>query len=100
MHPLALFVPLAFTTLSNGLVLPNAIANAISIRPDLAGAAAGLSGAVQLGIGALATVVSGWFVHSDLLVLSLLMAGSIAIATALSLTGRRLMLADAARQSS
>lgn len=57
--PLALFGPTILTAIANGLVLPNATASAVSIRPDLAGSAAGLSGALQLTMGALATVLIG-----------------------------------------
>jgi DHA1 family bicyclomycin/chloramphenicol resistance-like MFS transporter len=34
----------------------------LSVRPDLAGAAAGLAGAMQLGAGALASIVVGYTV--------------------------------------
>ncbi|MFN0262981.1 multidrug effflux MFS transporter [Tepidamorphus sp. 3E244] len=87
-HPLALFVPMAFTALSNGLVLPNAIANCVSVRPDLAGAAAGLSGAIQLGIGAGATVLTGLVDQTGLLPLALIMFGSILMATIFAFLGR------------
>jgi len=39
----------------NGLTLPNTNAGMISVRPDLAGSAAGLSGALQLFGGAVLT---------------------------------------------
>ena len=55
--PLTLFLPLAINAIGNGLTLPGATAAALSARPELAGSAAGLSGAIQLGSGALATVV-------------------------------------------
>ena len=55
----ALFVPMMLTGISNGIVLPNAIAGAISVRPEIAGAAAGLSGAVQMGCGAAVSALAG-----------------------------------------
>jgi DHA1 family bicyclomycin/chloramphenicol resistance-like MFS transporter len=55
--PLTLFLPLAINAIGNGLTLPGATAAALSARPELAGSAAGLAGAIQLGSGALATVV-------------------------------------------
>jgi len=58
-HPLALFGPMVFTGLGNGFSLPNAIAGAVSVEPDLAGAASGVAGALQVGGGAIATVVVG-----------------------------------------
>ncbi|RXT52496.1 hypothetical protein B6S44_17130 [Bosea sp. Tri-44] len=55
--PLTLFLPLAINAIGNGLTLPGATAAALSARPELAGSAAGLSGAIQLGSGALATIL-------------------------------------------
>jgi DHA1 family bicyclomycin/chloramphenicol resistance-like MFS transporter len=50
--PLALFLPMLPLSIAQGLTLPSVTAAAVSVRPDLAGAAAGLSGAVQLGFSA------------------------------------------------
>jgi DHA1 family bicyclomycin/chloramphenicol resistance-like MFS transporter len=50
--PGAIFVPLFFIYLGNGMALPNAIAGAISVRPEAAGTAAGVTGFVQMGWGA------------------------------------------------
>src|SRR3712207_9376514 len=41
---LPIFVPMLFIGTGNGLVLPSSIAGAVSVQPDLAGAAAGLAG--------------------------------------------------------
>ncbi len=41
-----------FVGLGNGMTLPNANAGMLSIRPDLAGTASGLGGAIQIGSGA------------------------------------------------
>jgi DHA1 family bicyclomycin/chloramphenicol resistance-like MFS transporter len=60
--PLTLFLPLAFSALGNGLTIPGSTAEALSARPELAGSAAGLMGAIQLGAGALATIVISWLV--------------------------------------
>ncbi len=53
--PLSIFVPIYVSGFSNGLVIPNSVAGAVSVRPQLAGAAAGLNGSVQILLGALAT---------------------------------------------
>ena len=58
-HPLALFAPMFLIGAANGLVLPNGIAGAISVKPDAAGAAAGLSGSFQIGFGALVAPIVG-----------------------------------------
>jgi MFS transporter, DHA1 family, multidrug resistance protein len=58
-----LFIPLALNAIGNGLTIPGATAAALSVRPDLAGTAAGISGAAQLGTGAIAAVVAGLVVQ-------------------------------------
>jgi DHA1 family bicyclomycin/chloramphenicol resistance-like MFS transporter len=64
-HPLALFGLTVFVGLGNGLTVPNANAGALSVRPDLAGTAAGLGGALSIALGAMlsgltAVVVERW----------------------------------------
>jgi DHA1 family bicyclomycin/chloramphenicol resistance-like MFS transporter len=54
-----IFLPMAVVALSNGLVLPNGIAGAISVNPRAAGTAAGLSGALQMLTGAIAAALVG-----------------------------------------
>ncbi|MCO4054038.1 MAG: multidrug effflux MFS transporter [Bosea sp.] len=58
-QPALLFVPLMLNGIGNGLTIPSATASALSVRPELAGAAAGLTGFVQLGIGAGAAYLAG-----------------------------------------
>jgi MFS transporter, DHA1 family, multidrug resistance protein len=58
-HPLIFFgfmVPLGF---GNGMVLPNATSGTLSVRPQLAGSASGLGGALMIGGGAALSAVSG-----------------------------------------
>ena len=57
-HPLALFGLTLFVGLGNGLTLPNANAGAMSVRPALAGTAAGLSGAISMVLGALLSTLT------------------------------------------
>lgn len=57
--PIALFGPMMVVTFSNGLVMASAVTSSVSVRPDLAGAAAGFGGFLQIGTGALATVLVG-----------------------------------------
>ncbi|MDF2687986.1 MAG: hypothetical protein K0Q80_951 [Microvirga sp.] len=57
--PVALFGPMLLIGVANGLVLPSGIAGAVSVRPDLAGAASGLSGSFQIGFGALVAPIVG-----------------------------------------
>lgn len=52
------FAPVLLVGFGNGLTLPSAGAGALSVRPDLAGGAAGLSGAMVVGIGGLLTTLA------------------------------------------
>ncbi len=56
---LNLFGPALLMAVGNGIAQANALAGAVSVRPGLAGTASGLSGALQMGFGALATVLVG-----------------------------------------
>jgi DHA1 family bicyclomycin/chloramphenicol resistance-like MFS transporter len=60
--PLTLFLPLAVNAIGNGLTIPGSTAEALSARPELAGSAAGLMGAIQLGISAVMTILISWLV--------------------------------------
>lgn len=48
-----------FVGLGNGMTLPNANAGMLSIRPELAGTASGLGGAIQIGSGAVLAAFAG-----------------------------------------
>jgi DHA1 family bicyclomycin/chloramphenicol resistance-like MFS transporter len=55
--PVIVFLPQVVISYGSGLLLPNAIAGAISVRPQAAGAASGLTGCVQMTIGAASTQI-------------------------------------------
>ena len=59
LSPLMLFAPMLLVTLGNGLTIPNGTAAAVSVLPKTVGAAAGLSGFVQMAIGAAASQATG-----------------------------------------
>ena len=85
--PLTLFLPLAVNAIGNGLTIPGATAEALSARPELAGSAAGLLGAVQLGISAVLTVLISWLVtlwpqSMNVLVWLLIAGGLVAVGLA------------------
>jgi DHA1 family bicyclomycin/chloramphenicol resistance-like MFS transporter len=50
--PLIICIPQWITALANGLLIPNAIAGGISVRPQAAGTAAGIHGCVQMAVAA------------------------------------------------
>jgi MFS transporter, DHA1 family, multidrug resistance protein len=62
--PAIVFLPQLVMGFGNGVMLPNAIAGAVSIRPQAAGTASGFLGCVQMTIGA-ALVQLGGIVLAD-----------------------------------
>lgn len=62
-HPVALFGLTVFVGLGNGLTLPAANAGAMSVRPALAGTAAGLSGALSMALGAVLSTLTALVVE-------------------------------------
>jgi len=55
--PAIIFLPQLVISIGSGLLLPNAIAGAISVRPQAAGAASGMAGFAQMAVGAASTQV-------------------------------------------
>ncbi len=51
---------MCFVGLGNGLAIPNGTTGAISVRPHLAGTAAGLSSAIMIGGGAALSAAASW----------------------------------------
>lgn len=49
-----------FVGIGNGLVMPNATAGLLSVRPHLAGTASGIGGAIMIGGGAALSALAGW----------------------------------------
>ena len=63
--PLVFFGFMTFVGLGNGMVLPNAIAGTLSVRPHLAGTASGLGGALMIGGGAMLSALAGTLLTGD-----------------------------------
>ncbi len=63
LYPLSFFGPMFFVGVGNGLVLPNANAGMVSVRPRLAGSASGLGGAMMIGGGAGLSVFAGYLLE-------------------------------------
>ena len=57
--PLPFFGAIAFMGFGNGMVLPNANAGLMGVRPELAGTASGLGGALAVGGGAALSALAG-----------------------------------------
>ena len=62
-HPVVFFSGIGVLALGNGLTLPNANAGMMSVRPELAGTASGLGGALMIGGGAALAAVAGALLH-------------------------------------
>ena len=58
-HPALLFTFVTAVGLGNGMLIPNATAGMLSVRPHLAGVASGLGGAIMIGGGAGLSVLAG-----------------------------------------
>jgi DHA1 family bicyclomycin/chloramphenicol resistance-like MFS transporter len=80
--PAVIFLPQLVISYGNGLLLPNCIAGAVSVRPQAAGTASGMTGFTQMAVGAAATQV-----------ISMLLAGS---GTAMPMAWQMLIVAAAA----
>ena len=81
-HPFAFFGFIFFVGLGNGMTLPNAMAGVVNVRPNLAGSASGLAGSMQLGGGALLSVLAAYAINteSDAIGLTAMMLGSVVCA--------------------
>ncbi|WP_246333377.1 multidrug effflux MFS transporter [Aureimonas mangrovi] len=82
--PLTLFGPMMLVGFGNGLSVPTATASSVSVRPEAAGAAAGLLGAFQIGTGAVFSVTAAAFAYTPAITaLLMVVGGAIAVACAL-----------------
>jgi MFS transporter, DHA1 family, multidrug resistance protein len=73
MHPAAIFLPNFLMSVGNGFLLPNAVAGAVSVDPKAAGAAAGVTGFLQMGMGAAGSYVAGLITAGSALPMALIM---------------------------
>jgi len=78
--PWALFVPMAISSVGNGLSQPPAIASGLSVHPRIAGAASGLLGFLQMMIAALGTLLIGRLPHDSALAMVVVVDASLALA--------------------
>ncbi|WP_226472044.1 multidrug effflux MFS transporter [Dechloromonas denitrificans] len=74
-HVAALLGPMFFVTLAVGLVMSNAVGQALAPYPKMAGAASSLMGFCQMGIGALVGMLVGHGVDGAATVLPMTVAG-------------------------
>ncbi|MFM9858815.1 multidrug effflux MFS transporter [Pseudoxanthobacter sp. M-2] len=85
-QPIWFFGAMVLVSIGNGVCLPSAIAGAVSVRPDLAGAASGLTGAFHISLAAATTVLVGALLDAGLwpgtvwpVLAPMLVAGALAV---------------------
>lgn len=62
----SLFLPMFLLGLGNGVCLPSALSGAVSVRPELTGAASGLTASFQVATGAVAGSLVAWLYADSL----------------------------------
>ncbi len=82
-----MFGAMAFIAFGNGLALPNGTAGAISVHPQLVGAASGLVGFMQMGVGAIASYLVGLLLVDSAAPMVWFMLAATALAAAAHLVG-------------
>jgi MFS transporter, DHA1 family, multidrug resistance protein len=87
--PWALFVPMAISSIGNGLSQPPWIAAGLSVNPRIAGAASGLMGFLQMMIAAIGTFVIGQLPQTTPVSMVAVVGASLALAFAFGLPALR-----------
>ena len=90
--PTVFFGLTIFMGLGNGICLPNANAGMLSVRPDLAGTASGLGGAILIGGGAALAAFAGVLLgpgSTEMPLILLMLASSVASVVAILFVIRR-----------
>jgi len=98
-HPLVFFGFMIPLGIGNGMVLPNATAGTLSVRPQLAGSASGLGGALMIGGGAALSALSGTILSTEsgaIPLLALMLASSaLSVLAILAVIRRNRRIGDA-----
>ncbi len=90
--PVMFFSLTVFMGIGNGMVLPNANAGMLSVRPELAGTASGLGGAITIGGGAALAALAGALLppgSTELPLVLLMLASSVGSVVAILAVIRR-----------
>ena len=78
--PWALFVPMALSSVGNGLSQPPGVAAGLGIYPRIAGAASGLLGFMQMAVAALGTLLLGLLPRDDVVAMVAVVGAALALA--------------------
>jgi len=78
--PWALFVPMAISSIGNGMSQPPGVAAGLSVHPRIAGAASGLLGFMQMSVAALGTLLLGLLPRDSVVAMVTVVGISLALA--------------------
>src|SRR5438132_1323738 len=78
--PWALFVPMAISSIGNGMSQPPGVAAGLSVYPRIAGAASGLLGFMQMGVAALGLVLPATLHQQSVVAMVAVVGASLALA--------------------
>jgi DHA1 family bicyclomycin/chloramphenicol resistance-like MFS transporter len=81
--PWSLFLPMTVSVFGGGMFMPNAMATALALAPQNAGAASGLLGFIQMSLSAAATVLVGGLHDGTAIPMIVIVTGATAMATAI-----------------
>jgi MFS transporter, DHA1 family, multidrug resistance protein len=87
--PWALFMPMAISSIGNGMSQPPALAAGLSVHPRIAGAASGLLGFLQMTVAALGTLLIGRLPQHSALSMVIVVVASLALALVFGLLAFR-----------
>jgi DHA1 family bicyclomycin/chloramphenicol resistance-like MFS transporter len=93
--PWAMFMPMAISSIGNGLSQPPAIAAGLSVYPRIAGSASGLLGFLQMAIAALGTWLIGRLPQQSIVSMVIVVVASLALALVFGLRAVRSLATDA-----
>jgi DHA1 family bicyclomycin/chloramphenicol resistance-like MFS transporter len=80
LSPWALFVPMALSSVGNGMSQPPGVAAGLSVYPRIAGAASGLLGFMQMTVAAIGTLLLGLLPRGSVVAMVAVVGTSLALA--------------------
>jgi DHA1 family bicyclomycin/chloramphenicol resistance-like MFS transporter len=87
--PWALFVPMAISSIGNGMSQPPGVAAGLSVYPRIAGAASGLLGFMQMTVAAFGTLLLGLLPRDSVVAMVAVVGASLALAMVCGLLSLR-----------
>src|SRR5258705_12301898 len=78
--PWSVFVPMAISSIGNGMSQPPGVAAGLSVYPRIAGAASGLLGFMQMAVAALGTLLLGLLPRDSIVAMVAVVGAALALA--------------------